>query len=302
VSFPSGNGANAHYTITIDNAEGPINAPSLLRANGSLTLAGDPLSFSSATTIEVNANQILTIDCRLTKDFTGGTVFSKSGDGMLVVGRAQRYSGATAIARGTLTLGGAEVLPSTSDLILGSNHTTSRFSTGGFDQKLRYLILNDTGGLGETTIDFGAGDGESTLSFSDSSRKSWPEGSLLTLKNYVPSKTRLRFGTDGGGLTQAQLAQIRFDANTSARIDESGYVTPLPFLITKVERDSATGHVTVTFNSTANQNFAIMRTEDLETWLELEDDIEAEGETTSYTDKWAEPDAREYYYSVVKTP
>ena len=51
----------------------------------------------------------------------------------------------------------------------------------------------------------------------------------------------------------------------------------------RVFRDAA-GDVTIVWNSRPNRDYAVDVTTDFEIWNELDDGVESEGETTSYTD------------------
>jgi hypothetical protein len=77
---------------------------------------------------------------------------------------------------------------------------------------------------GSVTLDLGAG--ASAVSFANSSALDWGTSSLNILNWTVGSDT-LRFGTDGTGLTAAQLGLINFSdiAGSHAAIDPSGFVS-----------------------------------------------------------------------------
>ena len=89
-----------------------------------------------------------------------------------------------------------------------------------------HAMTSTTLGLtASSTIDFGAGASEVDLA--NSSALIWT--GVLNLNNWDPSKDVLRVGTDGTGLTSAQLADIEWDGNSGylgdAQIDANGYVS-----------------------------------------------------------------------------
>ena len=79
-----------------------------------------------------------------------------------------------------------------------------------------------------STIDFGAAIGATTISFGNSASTSWTAGRTLTIANYnSASGDQLRVGTTNGGLTAQQLSQITFSGFLpGAAISAGGYLTP----------------------------------------------------------------------------
>ena len=63
------------------------------------------------------------------------------------------------------------------------------------------------------------------------------------------------------------------------------------FRITHIVRDGATRAVTITWNSRAGQAYGVEFSTGLGTWIELDDGVEATGNSTSYTDQTVAPNA-----------
>jgi autotransporter-associated beta strand protein len=78
----------------------------------------------------------------------GGSTFTKSGTGTFVIKGSNTYYGATTISAGTLKLGAASRISSTTALTLNGG----AFNTGGFAQTVGSLVLTDN-----STILFGTG-------------------------------------------------------------------------------------------------------------------------------------------------
>ena len=74
--------------------------------------------------------------------------------------------------------------------------------------------------------------------------------------------------------------------------------TGIPFAITSIEHDSEAGTATVTWTSNPGIAYAIEYADDLEAWIELDDGIEGEAGTTSFTDSSIPQGAAERYYRV----
>jgi hypothetical protein len=74
--------------------------------------------------------------------------------------------------------------------------------------------------------------------------------------------------------------------------------TGIPFAITSIEHDADAGTATVTWTSSPGINYAIEFAEDLQAWIEIDDGIEGEAGTTSFTDSSIPQGAAERYYRV----
>ena len=167
--------------------------------------------------------------------------------GTLILGATNTYAGPTTIEGGILQLGAPYVIPTNSTLVLANNdptrtdfdavwaNTPATFATAGFSQRLGPLRVSGYNAAAPRIIDFGSG--ASALVFADSSKELW-SNIPLTLANYTPGVDSLRFGTNAGGLTKAQLGLLRFAefGNLPGQIDAHGYVTPLLPVIQSIRR------------------------------------------------------------------
>jgi fibronectin-binding autotransporter adhesin len=148
---------------------------------------------------------------------TGGLI--KNGAGTLTLGGAalNTFSGGTTLNAGTIVAAKANAL-GTGALVASGG----AFNAGGLNQSLGTLDLN-----GSLTLDLGAG--ANVVSFANSSAMDWGTFSL-SIANWTLGIDGIRFGTDGTGLTAAQLALITFSdvGNLPAQIDPNGYILPVP--------------------------------------------------------------------------
>ena len=71
--------------------------------------------------------------------------------------------------------------------------------------------------------------------------------------------------------------------------------SPVPFVITEINHDAATGKTTITWNSRTNRNYAVDSSDDLSVWEELDDGVESEGESTSFNDFLPVETPRKFY-------
>lgn len=69
--------------------------------------------------------------------------------------------------------------------------------------------------------------------------------------------------------------------------------------VTRIVRDHASREIAITWNSQARRSYAIGSSSDLSTWIELDDGILSEGDSTSFTIELADPQAMEEYYRVI---
>jgi len=58
---------------------------------------------------------------------------------------------------------------------------------------------------------------------------------------------------------------------------------PVPFIITEINHNAATGATMITWNSRTNKTYAVDASDDLITWEELDDGVASEGESTSFS-------------------
>lgn len=98
------------------------------------------------------------------------------------------------------------------------------------------------------------------------------------------------FAIFSDSLTPAQISEL---ANGATPLDLFG--AAIPFAINSITHDAASGSTTVEWNSRPNKTYAIDSSNDLQTWSELDDGIDSEGETTSYSEDLPVGTARKYY-------
>jgi autotransporter-associated beta strand protein len=149
---------------------------------------------------------------------SGGLI--KSGAGILGLSGVNAYSGATTITAGTLQLGVANAIASSSGVVMSGG----TLNPGSFNQAMRSTTL---GLAANSVIDFGAG--AATLIFANSSSLSWSSGAVLDLVNWSGVDT-LQVGSDDTGLTAAQLGNIEFNGGGlgTAEILANGDVVQAP--------------------------------------------------------------------------
>lgn len=237
------------YQITGDGAGNALqfNAPGIALSNDSATrqtFRGLLVQAGSSQTWDGKANGLsfnqVSLGSGNTVTFSGtgntattrneliGTVTSfpgsaagivKAGSGTLYIGDSATlsYTGATTVSQGTILLGGAELLPDDSTLVLGGG----TLDIAGFDETTGKLSL-----AGNSTINFGVS-GATKLVFDASQVENWG-AFTLTILNFTPGEDTLQFGNSASGLTEGQLANIRFDGVTAAQINSDGFVSPVP--------------------------------------------------------------------------
>lgn len=158
----------------------------------------------------------------LTNTISGSSnlVLSGANGGLITFSGANTYSGSTTVgATGatavTLRLGAANTIASTVSLILAGGTV----NPAGLDQAMTSTTLGLTA---NSILDFGVG--ASQMLFANSSALTWSGN--LNLTGWNPAINSLRFGTDGSGLTAAQLARIQFNGTGlgTARLDASGFL------------------------------------------------------------------------------
>jgi hypothetical protein len=102
-------------------------------------------------------------------------------------------------------------------------------------------------------------------------------------------------GSAGGlaGGDRMGLGEIAFPTATS--------VGPaVPLVMTAVQRNAATGAVTLTFSSETGKTYTIKRSTDLAGWTDLASEVPAAGATTDYTDSDILPSNQAFYYRVTR--
>ena len=192
---------------------------------GGLTFSGGTLEVNGYTTSLPFNNGNVSIGTQSTA--TVGSVisttgnFSAEGPGVLVVSAANTYGGNTTVNGGTLQLGSADRLPSTSNLTLNGSGSAV-FSTGGFShQSFGKLNITGTGSIG--TIDLGSG--ASTVTFANSSLPVWQ--GTLAISNWNSGTDHVFFGSNSfSGLSHAQLNSIQFSIGSGAMLLGTGELVP----------------------------------------------------------------------------
>ncbi|EEF58265.1 hypothetical protein [Pedosphaera parvula] len=188
-------------------------APWTINLNGAAALT---MKTGPGSTISVGTKGPGQIVNTNTGTFSG---LIKTGVGKLFLGGTapNTFIGRNVIQEGTITAGKINALGSGNALKVAG---TSTFATGGLDQNIGTLELQGT-----LTIDMANGSGK--VSFADSKDFDWT-GFNLIIVNFAIGSSSLQFGTDGTGLTRAQLSAIVFAdiGNARGQIDANGMVTP----------------------------------------------------------------------------
>jgi autotransporter-associated beta strand protein len=166
----------------------------------------------------------------LANSTAGGSLsLVKSGSGTWVLTIDSTYTGTTRVNAGTLKLGIANAIAGAthSNLILNGG----TFATGGFNQTMGTLQV-----LAKSTIDMGSATNMLNLDNSNDSNPlwAWTPNKLLSIANWDGNASDPTSGggpdkvfIGGGGLSSAQLSQIKFDNYRSgATILASGELVP----------------------------------------------------------------------------
>jgi autotransporter-associated beta strand protein len=194
-------------------------------------------------------------------NISGTGTLTQQGSANLTLSGNNSFTGVTTVSAGTLTLagtGGNQALAGTSSIIINSGGTLLT-STGNQTNGAANLTLNGgtlalngqtngavgTPGLNvltltaSSTLDLGSSGG-SVIVFANSSAATWTGGTTLSITNWdggfgTTGSNQIFFGSDGTGLTTAQLSQIEF-FNPSGQLVADGanllstgeLVTPVP--------------------------------------------------------------------------
>jgi hypothetical protein len=92
---------------------------------------------------------------------------------------------------------------------------------------------------------------------------------------------------DGGPEVRYGAGSFTFDEGSSA-----------PFQINRVNYDPANQSVTIEWSSSSTKTYAVSFSTDLEQWIELEDGLPSDGDSTEFTEEGIPADARLRYYRV----
>lgn len=141
-----------------------------------------------------------------------GALLVKRGAATLTLSGNNTFAGRFTVEAGTVALGSDAALPASAPLTLAGGTVTC----GTFANATGALKLS-----GDATIDLGDG----SLSFADSSGETWAAGATLNITGPEGWPVRsVRFGTDGSGLTAAQLKQIRYNG-VKVSLNSEGYLS-----------------------------------------------------------------------------
>jgi len=91
-------------------------------------------------------------------------------------------------------------------------------------------------------------------------------------------------------LSPEEITELANGANASDLISP-----PVPFIITNISHDPDTGATSVEWNSRPNATYAVDSSDDMTNWSELDDGVESEGETTSYSETLPIGTTRKFY-------
>jgi autotransporter-associated beta strand protein len=167
----------------------------------------------------VSGNGMVTLRGNSANTFSGGATVN---GGTL---QLAKNAGVNAIADGTVTVN------SGATLLLGNSHQMAStvkmtlaggtFDAGSYQETLGTLNLD-----ANSAIRMSLG---SAIAFAASNLVGW-ETHSVSITGFSLGNTTLRFGVNSSGLTNAQLAALRFAdfGNATAQIDSLGYVTPVP--------------------------------------------------------------------------
>jgi autotransporter-associated beta strand protein len=210
---------NGTYTL---NGSGIAGSGALRSLGGTKSVAGSGtggINLATDAGIGVDAGNLT-----IAQVVKGPGALTKVGAGTLTLTGANNHSGATIVSAGTLALGASNVLPATP------------VSVGAATLAIAAGVTEATGRLdvtGAATLHLG--DSSSAIAFDDNGDLLDWAGALDITGAFVPGVS-VRFGTDGSGLTAAQLAKITvngvgsFTLNASGHLAEPVAVTPYTYV------------------------------------------------------------------------
>jgi autotransporter-associated beta strand protein len=213
---------------------------------GDLTIDTDALVISNGVALSIDVDAARTVSINTGADATSASV-TKTGEGLLILGGSNGWSGDTTISGGTLQLAADNALAADSALILNDG---TILDTDGFDGSFGTLEVN-----GSVIIDM-AGAGTNELAFADSSAVAW--GSSLAITNFTEGIDSVRFGTNSTGLAEVQLADITLNGEGNLVLDDSGYLVVGPVPVGEVLPGTAAGAgVTLTWGGVVGQSYNV---------------------------------------------
>jgi hypothetical protein len=97
--------------------------------------------------------------------------------------------------------------------------------------------------------------------------------------------------------------QIEYTAATRLRIDnvqfgESIALEPLAITTINIDEENESKSVTLTWNSLPRRNYAVFVSTDMEEWVELDDNVQSEGDETTFTEETIPSEERFRFYKV----
>jgi autotransporter-associated beta strand protein len=220
------------------------------------TLKFDAISGNGELQIKLDAdgnfnvlNSGATLD--ISTVITGTKSFAKTGNGMLILGANNTYTGSTTIKSGTLKANAKNALGATSvinvqggSLLVAASETLNdkaNIVMGNAELELSGKdITEHVGALtltGNSVIDVRELEGSSNSLYFASSyiKQGWATDTSLSIWNWDFSDTKhIYFGTDSQGLSDAQLQQISFYSDFgnsfigNAFISNTGEITTVP--------------------------------------------------------------------------
>ncbi len=191
-------------TLTLGGLSGDENLASLFTTSSG--------GYSSVTALTLNPGTGFTQEYSgIIANGAAGMTLTKSGLGTQILAGENTYTGDTTLTAGTLTLGANNVLPDTTDLIIGN----AILNAGTFTDTLATLDITDT-----ATLNFGT---NGALAFANSSAIDWTGGTLNLTGTFI-SGASLRFGTNNTSLTTTQLASITAPGFTDFTLNPSGFL------------------------------------------------------------------------------